>query len=542
MLNAETIWNADGYTRVSKDDRDKDESNSIKNQRDLIADFVKSNPDIRLSGILSDDGFTGANFDRNAFQNVISHIEEGLINCVIVKDFSRLGREHIGTLKYIQRYFTSKNVRFIAINEPYDSLYTDMSDSNNSLVVPFKTIINEAFLEDISVKTRSQLAIKRKKGEFIGNYATYGYLKAADKKLAVDEYAAGVVRFIFDRKLAGQGEKQIACELNDRGELSPAEYKKASGQAYNTPFAVNDKSLWTVTAIRRILMNRVYIGVLEQGKRTKVSYRAKKHFYTPREAWSVHENSHEPVVSETDFKLVQELMAKDTRVSASSNCLHLFSGIVYCGNCGQPMVVKTATKGNGKKYINYFCHTHKKTGSCTYNNISSLALERIALEAIRQHIAMLLSAQDLSGCGLGELKERKRAVIEDMIGKALQSIEKNNGYIVKSCANMLDGVLTEDEYKRYSESFTREIEKIEGHIARLRLEIEQLEDDVKTNEIIERFKEHENITELDRRVVISLIRRVVVRDGARDLEICFRFGFGHDGSSEYDFSAERTVV
>jgi DNA invertase Pin-like site-specific DNA recombinase len=175
--NATKIWNAALYLRLSKDDRDKSESNSIKNQREMLLEFAGRNPDISVACTLADDGFTGANFDRDAFREMIRLIEAGEVDCVVVKDFSRLGRDHIGTGKYIERYFAAKKVRFIAVNEPYDSLKADMTDAGNSLIVPFKNIINEAFLEDISVKTKTQLEIKRKNGELVSNYAVYGYMK-----------------------------------------------------------------------------------------------------------------------------------------------------------------------------------------------------------------------------------------------------------------------------------------------------------------------------------------------------------------------------
>jgi len=396
IKNANEVWNAFGYTRVSKDDRDKNESNSIKSQRDLILDFAKRNPDIRILDVVADDGATGANFDRTAFKDMLRHIESGTVNCVVVKDFSRLGRDHIETGKYIERYFATKNVRFISITDQYDSLHADMTDATNSLLVPVKNIINEAMLEDISIKTKSQLAIKRKNGEFVCNYAVYGYNKSADKKLLVDEFAAEVVRTIFEHKILGFNEQQIAALLNTREIHSPAEYKKASGQSYNTPFATGGKSLWTSNAVRRILTNRVYIGVLEQGKRTKVSYRVKKYHYQPREAWSVHENNHESIVSKLDFDLVQELMARDTRISVGTGRLHMFAGLIVCGTCQQPMTAKTIKNKSGKTYVNYICTTHKRYGTCKNNNVSNMKLEETAFTAIRTYIDGLLSATEVA--------------------------------------------------------------------------------------------------------------------------------------------------
>jgi DNA invertase Pin-like site-specific DNA recombinase len=543
-LNAPEIWDAFGYVRVSKDDRDKDESNSIKNQRDLILDFVKKNPDIRLVDTLSDDGFTGANYDRDAFKDIIRLIESGTVNCVVVKDFSRLGRDHIETLKYIQRYFASKNVRFISINDHYDSLHADMSDSNTSLIVPFKTIINEAFLEDISIKTKTQLAIKRKNGEFVCNYAVFGYAKSSDKKLMVDDYAAEVVKAIFERKLLGYNEQQIAGLLNSKSIHSPAEYKKASGQSYNTPFAVNEKSLWTANAVKRILTNRVYIGILEQGKRTKASYRVKKFHYNPCEAWSVHENNHEPIISVQDFELVQELMKKDTRVSGETGQLQLFSGLIICAACGQPMTVKTVKK-NGKSYIYYICSTHKRHGTCKNNNVSTKSIEEFVLLSIRKQVTVLLSAEEQSGgIGFDELISRKKAAIEGMIEKALRSIQDNNEYLVKSYAHMLDGVIKESEYRQFRDDFRRQIEDAEKNIAQLQIEIERLADDTKTRELVERFKTHGNITELDRRAVVGMIDSVIVRS-SKDLEVVFRYESGLDAFPEYaecEAVQERAVV
>jgi len=525
MKNIE-VWDADLYVRLSKDDRDKDESNSIKNQRDLLHNFVSKNPDIRVSSVLSDDGFTGANFDRAAFRNMVRHIEEGKVNCVIVKDFSRLGRNHIETGKYIERYFAEKNVRFIAVNEGYDSLKADMSDSNNSLIVPFKNIINEAFLEDISTKTRSQLEIKRKNGEFIGNFAVYGYRKAKDKKLIPDDYAAEIVRSIYTYKLDGYNEGQIAAMLNARGVLSPSEYKKASGIAYKTPFAVNDKALWSVNAVKRILTNRVYIGNLEQGKRTKGSYRMTKFYYKPQNEWSIHENVHEPIVALSDFNIVQELMQKDTRVSGGVGRLNMFSGFMVCGCCGRPMVIRTVKK-NDKAYVNFVCSTHKKYGSCKNNNVSATAVEQFALASIQAQIFGLVSAADIGSFGSDSLQSRKQLAIDGMIENNRRIIAENKDYLVKSYEHYVDELISEAEYKMFRDSFHNQIEAAENNITALFAELDRLKDGAHGMELAERFRQYENITELNRAIVANLIHSIIVND-SKDLEIRFRY------MSEYD--------
>ena len=515
-------WRACLYLRLSKDDRDKSESNSIKNQRDMLLEFARQNPDIEVVQILADDGFTGANFDRDAFKEMIRLIEAGEIDCVVVKDFSRLGRDHIETGKYIERYFTTKKIRFVAVNEPYDSLKSDMSDTSNSLIVPFKNIVNEAFLEDISVKTKSNLETKRNNGELVSNYTAYGYVKQ-NGKLVVDDYAADVVRAIFDSKITGYNEGQIAKLLNEKGVLSPAEYKKAMGVSYNTPFAVSEKSAWSHFSIHRILQNRVYIGTLEQGKRTKASYRMKNFTYKPRELWSVHENAHEPIINELDFTLVQELMAMDTRTGASKVLLHLFSGFAVCGLCEQPMTVKTTTKKSGKKYVNYICSTHKKTGQCQNNNISEMSLNKLVLAAIRSQVEHFTSPDEVvGGLTTAALRGRKQASIENMIERNLQTIEENNDYLVKSFRHFSDGIISESEYQMFRKSFNGQIGIAEENITALKNELNRLEDDTTAKRLIERFLEHGNIEELNRRVVAGLVKSVVVNNN-KDVAVNFRY-------------------
>ena len=517
------MWNAFGYTRVSKDDRDKNQSNSIKNQRDMILDFAKHNPDICVVDIVADDGATGANFDRDAFKGMIDHIESGAVNCVVVKDFSRLGRDHIETGKYIERYFAAKKVRFISINDGYDSLKSDMSDRGNSLIVPFKNIMNEAALEDISIRTKSHLAIKRKNGEFVSNYAAYGYVKSSDKKLVVDDYAGEIVNFIFNSKIDGKNEQQIAGELNAAGVLSPSEYRKVMGTKYYTPFSSGEKGLWSVNAIKRVLTNRVYIGCMEQGKHTKASYRMKKFYLKPREEWSIHEDNHEPLVDMWTFDTVQELMAIDTRVAPGAGTLNIFSGFVVCGFCERPMIVKTVKKQSGAIYTNYICSTHKKHGTCRNNNISVKTIEKAVLFTVQSHVNMFLNTDEFfDGIGAVELQTRKQNSINNMIERNLQMVRDNRDLLVKTCEHLVSGVITEDEYRIFATAFNNKIVEAENNIVMLRKEHDAFADNKQASEYIERFKVYGNITELTRRIVVTLLKSIVVNE-SKDVSINLRY-------------------
>ena len=219
-----------GYLRLSKEDGDVAgsetlQSNSIENQKEYIEDYLQSKPEIRVVDFYIDDGYSGVNFDRPDFQRMLQDIKDKKINCVIVKDLSRLGRNYIEVGKYIERLFPFLGVRFIAINDNFDS--ADDAALSNNIIVPFKNLINDAYCRDISIKIRSHLEVKRKRGEFIGAFPVYGYMRGEDKnKLIVDPYAAEIVKEIFGMKMDGMSQQAIADELNRLGILFPAEYKK----------------------------------------------------------------------------------------------------------------------------------------------------------------------------------------------------------------------------------------------------------------------------------------------------------------------------
>ena len=235
------IYHAAIYVRLSKEDGDvagasKVESNSISNQRELIRDFLKDKKDIVVVSERVDDGYSGSSFERPSFKLMMEDIKKGVVDCVVVKDLSRFGREYIDSGRYIERLFPAMGVRFIAVNDHYDSLKGD--DQGDEILVPFKNLINDAYCRDISVKIRSHLEVKRKNGEFIGAFAPYGYQKDGEDhhRLVVDTYAAGVVQDIFRMKLHGMSQDAIAGKLNRDGILSPMEYKNSMGINFRTVF------------------------------------------------------------------------------------------------------------------------------------------------------------------------------------------------------------------------------------------------------------------------------------------------------------------
>ena len=249
----------------------------------------------------------------------------------------------------------------------------------------------------------------------------------------------------------------------------------------------------------------------------------KKYFYLPNEAWSIHENNHEPIIAKCDFEIVQELMTKDTKVSHGSGQLHLFSGIIHCAGCGQTMTIKR-TKKNGNSYAYYVCSTNKRRrGECSSNSISSNKVEKFVLSSIKNQVDSLLLADEVStGLGLANLKSRKKASLENMIANEMQSIEDNNSFIAKSYTHMLERIITKEEYNYFSNDYKAEIAKSEKQIDHLRSEIKRFEDDTAIRELIERFKSYGNINTLDRRMVVSFVTSITVHSN-QTLDINMRY-------------------
>ena len=268
----QTKYKAIIYIRLSVSDDKPGESDSVGNQRKLIDEWLKSQPDIDVVGEKVDDGWSGLLFDRPAFQEMMSEMAAGRANCCITKDLSRLSREHVDTLSYLRRVFPQLGVRFIAINDNIDTL----TDSGYDLTVSLKSMINDAYCRDISIKTRSALYVKRCNGDYIGACPVYGYRKSEDNHnlLVPDEYPAGVVREIFQMKLEGQNAVRIAAVLNERGVLSPYQYKKDRGLPHPTGnYADKDGAKWSPRTIIRILGDETYAGTLIQGKQSTPNYK-----------------------------------------------------------------------------------------------------------------------------------------------------------------------------------------------------------------------------------------------------------------------------
>lgn len=528
-LNTE-VYDADVYLRLSKEDGDKEESDSITNQRELILEFLKSKEDIRIHAVRVDDGYSGVNFERPAFRQMLEDIKTGKVNCVVTKDLSRFGRNHIEVGKYIEKIFPYLGVRFIAINDNYDSLTNDAQ--TNNIIIPFKNLINDAYCRDISIKIRSNLEVKRKKGDFVGPFAPYGYQKSEEdkNKLEIDEEAAEVVRSIFQMYLQGSNAYKIAEKLNKKNILTPMDYKKENGSAFYTGFKKNLKSQWTHMHVLRILGNPVYTGTLVQGKETTPNYKVKKKVKRDQSKWSQVENAHEAIIPTVDFQNAQEQLQMDTRTGTEKEKVYYLSGVVKCGDCGANMVRKTVPSGK-RKFIYYVCGNHKGNKNiCSSHSINAEALEESVRKLLNHQIknvtdlGRILDKLEDAQIRKGELGKRNR-----QITKKNEEVEKYNHLRLDLYEDYKDELITKEEYLELKEIYEKRIQTAEQMLEAMEVEMAFLaEGEWSTCDWINEFKKYGYLESLSREVVVSLIGQILVyekKEGERypRIEIHFKY-------------------
>lgn len=464
--------------------------------------------------------WNGAKAPKQADQ----YIKSGKINCIVVKDLSRLGRNYIEMGKYLEQIFPMMGIRFIAINDNYDNANSESSDSD-SIVVPFKNLLNDSYCRDISIKVRSQLDMKRRKGEFIGGYAIYGYCKDKRNKnrLVVDEYAADIVRSIYRRKLEGMSAQAIAEQLNSENVLAPSEYKRLCGLNYHSGFKAGTHAKWQAIQVLRILKNEVYTGTMVQGRRQKINYKIKKIRDVEESGWIRVPNMHEAIIPQKLFDTVQEVLKLDTCASKGQQTVNLFSGIVRCGGCGQNMVRRTVSK-NGKKYIYLHCVTNHNGLGCSSHLISESKLAEVVLAALQGKV------QQISGLEhrLDEINEipkneRRLKSVEEHLKMLEQEEQKYQTLRRQLYEDMSSGIVSKEEYKEFSHSFNEKVETIRKAKVEMNRQRDCLNNlDVEHLPWIEDFKSYQNLTSLNRRVLVELVESITVYD-KEHIHIQYRF-------------------
>ena len=499
------------YCRLSQDDGIEGDSNSIQNQKSILRKFAEDHH-FPSPCFYVDDGFSGGNFQRPAFQQMISDMENGEIGIIVTKDLSRLGRNQLHTGLYIEERFPMFGVRYIAINDNVD---TDSSESND--LMPFKNLFNEWFIRDTSRKIRAVLKAKAERGERLGTRAPYGYRKDPDtKKLIVDEEAAAIVRRIFAMCAGGSGPSQIARILKKEQILTPTMY------AY-TRFGMNHTCLdtahpynWSDSAIANLLENEIYLGNTVNMKYSTKSYKDKRRVEHPREECMVFENTHPALITREVWDMVQRVRKNKRRLTKMEE-QNKYSGLVFCADCGSNMVLHRAHTMSAS-YNHFTCRTYKKDWeACTGHYIRECVLDEVVLEDLRRVTAMARERPEEFAAYIGS---RQSAEIQREIRrqeKELAAMRKRKAELDAIFKKLYeDSVLsriTTEQFQMLSSSYTEEQNQIAAGIPQKEADIQRLRETVSgTDGFLDKAKRYMDITELTPELLRLFIEKIVVHE------------------------------
>ena len=520
-IKNDIIWKTAIYVRLSredeKDEKYKGQSESIENQIKFLKKIIQ-NHNWFLVDIYKDDGYTGTNFERPSFQRMIEDIEREKINLVITKDLSRLGRDYIETGNYIEKYFPSKGIRYIAVNDNIDTF--DKRNSNNDMT-PFKSVINDMYAKDISNKVRTAILTKAMEGECIKPFLPYGYIK--DKKdknrILIDENVADNVKLIFDLYKSGKGKKQIADYLNNLNVITPLQYKNENTKYYNPN--QNSKYKWNSTVINKILRDRIYIGDLVQLKYTKINYKVKKTVKVPENEQIIIHNHHQAIVDRFTFETVQEMLDKQTNEwNYSNRKKHLLTGLVFC-KCGSRITYNL----NHGKFSRCVCSGYKKYGKefCQNVHLHEDELIEKVTKSLRDNISKYLNMDDLD---YSKLNKSKKENYE----KEISLLEKKKENISKIISNLYEdrafGTISMDTFKSLIKKYE---EQKKGYIAKLELLTKKQKDvncEIKIDQkeiknIMKKILSFNEINDDNKSLVFKLIDRIIIDN--KDILIQYKF-------------------
>ena len=474
-----------------------------------------------------DDGYSGSNFERPAFQRLFQELEQGTINCILVKDLSRFGRNYIEVGRYLERIFPVMRVRLIAVTDNYDS--QSAWKTSDSIMVPMRNLLNDAYCRDISVKIKSQLAAKRKRGDFVGSFAAYGYRKnpANHAKLIVDELAAETVQNIFHWKISGMNNQSIADRLNAKKVPSPAARKLQSGAKLSLHFRKSDEPPWSAKAVDRILHNEVYIGKLVQGKTRRLDYRSKKKMNVPMRDWVIVDNTHEAIIPAEQFELVQRILETETRRPNDAETVALFAGFLYCGDCGSRLVRRSASY-KGKRYIYYQCSGSKQNkGSCTSHNLRDEKLYNVVRNALQMQIQIVMEeAEFVESIRQAQQEPYRVRRIERQI-RQLTAEKAHTQGIKEKLYGDADGNMSKEEFIRQRDAYRAQEDERMEQIQRLRTEKNQIFQPVKKDAdnlqaVMDTVGKAGDVMHLSQNVVETFIDRIEVFNDER---VKIRFPF-----------------
>lgn len=504
------------YLRLSRDDDGDGASQSIKNQKEFLTKYISNNPNWFLVDIYADDGFTGTNFNRPDFIRLKNDIEQGKIDLVITKDLSRLGRDYIDVGYYTEKYFPSKKVRYIAVNDGVDTF----SRTSNNDIGPFLSVVNDMYAKDISKKVRTVKRTKAEKGEFIGAFAPYGYKKHPNDitKLIIDEEPAEVVKYIFNEYANGNGLAYIAHRLNERKVDCPSVYKQKNSKYYCKVTA----NLWGHNTIKKILTNRVYTGDLIQHKGEMVSYKVKKYRLLPKSEYLIKENAHEAIIDEQTFELVQDIIKRKAHnIRRQENTEHLLAGLLYCPLCHNKYTFQV--QSGLKDDMVAICSMYNRYGKdyCTRRAIRESNLNKYVLEDLRKNLTEKIDKEKLINSIDKSSINAEKKKLEKKITENKKRINEINKILKTAYEDRVNGIIDTKEFLTYSESYKKEQEELIQKTENLNLKLQDYEN-TKEKELIKYIKEIVSFENIDRNIILNLIDSIEITD-KENIKINYKF-------------------
>ncbi len=513
------VWNVGGYVRLSvMETRDRKDSQALSNQMELLRGFVAQKPDLKLCGLYADNGETGTNFDRSEFQRMMADIRAGRINCVVVKDLSRFGRNAMEAGDYLERVFPFLGVRFISIGDGFDS---SEPNAAYTLTVMLRNLLNEVYSMDISRKSGSVLRQKQQRGEFIGAFASYGYLRDPGDvhRIIVDPETAPIVREIFRRAAEGEGVRSILRWLNTEGIPSPGTYRYQKGICLDKRFADGKPKPWGQMTVKNMLQSSVYLGHMVQGRRRSEFYAGIPDHHLPPSEWTVVENTHEPIIDQATFDRVQAHIkaakeqyhanvGKYDQLGSEDN---VFQGLVYCADCGRPMVrYKSVTCKGTKLTYRYICPNYAnllQRSGCAYKYLPDEDLKDVLGRLIAQEAALAVDTAAL----LEQKRDTGPTVIDLKLARAKTEWDSLARLRERLMRDFLAGVLNKEDHDRMKQRYAQEAADLEQSIAQLQKEQRREKRLLTTrNPWLAAFRKHQNKVELTRELTQALVDRITV--------------------------------
>lgn len=512
------------YMRLSREDGDKEESSSVTNQREMLKRYVSEQENFFIVKEYVDDGYTGTNFDRPGFKQMIEDIEAGIIDTVITKDLSRLGRERLGVGHYTEIYFPEHNIRYIALLDNIDTYF----DAGMNDMAPFKGVINDMYVRDISKKIRSSLIERKKAGNFLGVTAPYGYQKDPNNKfhLIINEKEAEVVKRVFRLYLEGNGLTRIAQILTKDGVPVPGESRDI-GKTRRTALY----SSWKQTTIRRILDNRVYLGELVQFKRRKINYKSKRRITVPEEERYICSGTHEAIIDEESFNAVQNILKKNKSFKGTKHD-YLFKGLLFCSECGARLNVtysNYALKRYGEYRYTTICYSYSRLYSdiCTRHSNSIPELEEVLIKHIKEVCSRYIN-ENLRDELIDMAKKQKQLALKQISNeKRLETISQKildiGLYIKKLYMDKVKGVVSENDYISLVADFTKDrdnlIKEKEELIKIINNQKPQIDETAKIEKLAKEFLSLEKPT---KQLLNELIEKITISEN-KEINIYFKF-------------------